>query len=73
MADNDTDLVLGTITIQRRISTRDGEDYITVETIDAAGENLALVEAFGMIELARMHLTSEALGFDYEDETEGED
>ena len=67
MADNDNDLVLGTIIIQRRISTKDGEDYITVEALDASNQDLSLVEAFGMLELARMHFTSSALGFDYED------
>ena len=67
MPDNDTDLVLGTIIIQRRISTKDGEDYITVEALDASNQELSLVEAFGMLELARMHFTGSALGFDYED------
>lgn len=67
MPDNDTDLVLGTIIIQRRIATKDGEDYITVEAIDASNQDLSLVEAFGMLELARMHFTSGALGFEYED------
>ena len=68
MPDNDNDLVLGTITIQRRISTKDGEDYITVEALDASNQELSLVEAFGMLELARMHFTSGALGLDYEDD-----
>ncbi|CDZ89031.1 hypothetical protein ACQR3W_21965 [Rhodococcus ruber] len=54
--------------IQRRIATRDGEDYITVEALDASNQDLSLVEAFGMLELARMHFTISALGFDYEDD-----
>lgn len=62
-----SDLVLATITIQR-ILDPDGNDTISVEAVDAAGEELATIEAFGLLEFAKHYIASDSFGCCCEDE-----
>lgn len=63
--------MLGTVTISRYID-QDGNDRFETVSTDTTGEPLALVTALGMLEMARIELTSVALGLEYEDEEDPE-
>ena len=70
MSNSDDDLLIGTVTIHRYLTTDGSDDYITLAAHDTAGENLRIVESLGMIELARMQLTSDYLGLDYQEDVD---
>lgn len=59
MADNDTDLVLGTITITRYLTTDSAEDDIRLDSQDATGEELPYIEAIQLLEFAKQWLSAE--------------
>ncbi len=70
MSNSDDDLLIGTITIHRYLTTDGSDDYITLSAYDTAGETLRIVESLGMIELARIQLTSDHLGLDYDEDVD---
>lgn len=67
----DRELVVGTITI-RRVLLGD-RDFVTTEAVDTGGETLPLVEALGLLELAKDTVIREAMGEIVEDDEDEDD